>query len=115
MGKSERFDQNFRSGFQKLLIRDFHFCRPGHERVYTKVPALRRFSRLKRAVTPVEQSERYVARAHDSAHRPKVEVGGTLPNFSTVIGPFLGRITEVEPNEDARIRILGCRLGEAGI
>jgi hypothetical protein len=53
--------------------------------------------------------------AHNSVHRPEVEIGGTLANFSTVIGPFFDRFAEVEPNEDARIRILGRRLGEAGI
>ena len=51
--------------------------------------------------------------AHNSVHRPEVEIGGTLANFSTVLGPFLDRFAEVEPNEDARIRILGRRLGEA--
>ena len=50
-----------------------------------------------------------------SVHRPEVEIGGTLANFSTVLGPFFDRFAEVEPNEDARIRILGRRLGEAGI
>jgi hypothetical protein len=53
--------------------------------------------------------------AHNSVHRPEVEIGGTLANFSTVIGPFFDRFAEVEPNENARIRILGRRLGEAGI
>ena len=53
--------------------------------------------------------------AHDSVHRPEVQIDGTLANFSTVIGPFFDRFTEVEPDEDARIRILGRRLGEAGI
>jgi hypothetical protein len=53
--------------------------------------------------------------AHNSGHRPEVAIGGTLANFSTVIGPFFDRFAEVEPNEDARIRILGRRLGEAGI
>ena len=48
-------------------------------------------------------------------HRPEVALGGTLANFSTVLGPFFDRFAEVEPNEDARIRILGRRLGEAGI
>jgi hypothetical protein len=46
---------------------------------------------------------------------PEVEIGGTLTNLSTVIGPFFDRFAEVEPNEDARIRILGRRLREAGI
>ena len=53
--------------------------------------------------------------AHNSVHRPEVEISGTLANFSTVIGPFFDRFAEVEPNEDARIRILGRRVGEAGI
>ena len=53
--------------------------------------------------------------AHNSVHSPEVEIGGTLANVSTVIGPFFDRFAEVEPNEDARIRILGRRLGEAGI
>ena len=48
-------------------------------------------------------------------HRPEVEIGGTLANFSTVLGPFFDRFAEVEPNEDARICILDRRLGEAGI
>ena len=51
----------------------------------------------------------------NSVHGPEVEIGGTLTNLSTVIGPFVDRFAEVEPNEDARIRILGRRLGEAGI
>ena len=50
----------------------------------------------------------------NSAHGPEVEIGGTLTNLSTVIGPFFDRFAEVKPNEDARIRILGRRLGEAG-
>lgn len=53
--------------------------------------------------------------AHNSVHRPEVEIGGTLADFSTVIGPFFDRVAEVEPNEDARVRILGSCLGEAGI
>ena len=53
--------------------------------------------------------------AHNSVHRPEVEIGGTLANFSTVLGPFFDRFAEVEANEDARIRILGRRLGEACI
>ena len=36
-----------------------------------------------------------------SVHKPEVEIGGTLANFSTVIGPFFDRFAEVEPNEDA--------------
>ena len=51
----------------------------------------------------------------NSVHRPEVEIGGTLADFSTVISPFFDRFAEVEPNEDARIRILYRRLGEAGI
>ena len=43
------------------------------------------------------------------------QINGTLANFSTVISPFFDRFAEVEPNEDARIRILGRSLGEAGI
>ena len=48
-------------------------------------------------------------------HRTQVEIGGTLTDFSTVFGPFFDRFAEVKPDEDARIRILGRRLGEAGI
>ena len=43
------------------------------------------------------------------------ESGGALANFSTVLGPFFDRFAEVEPDEDARIRVLGRGLGEAGI
>ena len=50
-----------------------------------------------------------------SMDRFEEQISGTLANFSTVIGPFFDRFAEVEPNEDARIRILGRRLGEAGI
>jgi hypothetical protein len=53
--------------------------------------------------------------ADNSVQGPEVEIDGTPANFSTVIGPFFDRLTEVEANKDARIRILGCRLGEAGI
>jgi hypothetical protein len=35
--------------------------------------------------------------------------------FSTILGPFFDGFAEVEANEDARVRILGRRLGEAGI
>jgi hypothetical protein len=52
---------------------------------------------------------------HNSVHRPEVAIDGTLANFSTVLGTFFDRFAEVEANEDARIRILGRRLGEAGI
>src|SRR4029453_3044316 len=48
-------------------------------------------------------------------HGPEEEIGGTLANISTVIGPFFDRFAEVDPNEGARIRILVRRLGEAGI
>jgi hypothetical protein len=48
-------------------------------------------------------------------HWPQVVSDGTLANLPTLRGTFVGRIAEVEPNEDARIRILGRRLGEAGI
>ena len=51
----------------------------------------------------------------NSVHGPEVEIGGTLANLSAVVGPFLDRFAEVEPDEDARIRILGRRLGEGGI
>ena len=53
--------------------------------------------------------------AHDSAHRLEVEIDGSLANFSTVSGPFSDSFAEVEPNEDARIRVLGRGLREAGI
>src|SRR5215471_19670576 len=53
--------------------------------------------------------------AHDSAHRLEVEIDGTLANFSTVSGPFSDSFAEVEPNEDARIRILDRHRGETGI
>ena len=48
-------------------------------------------------------------RAPHSGHRLEVELGGTLADFSTVLGPFFDRFAEVEPDEDARIRILGRR------
>src|SRR5262245_5799237 len=54
-------------------------------------------------------------RAPNSAHRPEVALAGQLANSATVLGPFFDRFAEVEPNEDARIRILDRRLGEAGI
>src|SRR5215471_2721706 len=53
--------------------------------------------------------------AHDSAHRLEVEIDGSLANFSTVSGPFSDSFAEVEPNEDARIRILDRHRGETGI
>ena len=53
--------------------------------------------------------------AHNSVHRPEVVISGSLADFSTVIGPFFDRFAEVVPNEDARIRILGRRLGEVAI
>ena len=50
-----------------------------------------------------------------SVHRSEVAIDGPLANFATVRGPFFDRFAEVESNEDARIRILYRRLGEAGI
>src|SRR5712671_8070028 len=50
-----------------------------------------------------------------SVCRPEVEIDGALPNFATVRSPFFNRFAEVESDEDARIRILGRRLGETGI
>jgi hypothetical protein len=35
---------------------------------------------------------------HNSVHRPEVEIGGTLANFSTVFGPFFDRFAEVIPD-----------------
>jgi Sodium/calcium exchanger protein len=48
-------------------------------------------------------------------HRPQAESGRTLANLSTVRVTFVGRVAEVEPNEDARICVLGRRLGKASI
>ena len=50
-----------------------------------------------------------------SMDRFEEQIDGTLANFLPVIDPFFDRFAEMEPNEDARIRILGRRLGEAGI
>src|SRR5262245_34730270 len=52
---------------------------------------------------------------HNSTHRLEVEIDGTLANFSTARGPFFDRFAEVEPKEEARRRMLYCRLGEARI
>ena len=53
--------------------------------------------------------------AHKSEHRLEVVGNGALANFSTVLGALFDRFAEVEPDEDARKRVLCGRLGEAGI
>ena len=63
----------------------------------------------------VNHDLRRIDSANNLLHRPQESVGGTLADFVAVRVPFFGRIAEVEPNEDARIRVLGRRLGEDGI
>src|SRR5438034_1064758 len=44
-------------------------------------------------------------RAHHSGYRPEVKLDGTRANVAPVRGPGFDRFAEVEPNENARIRI----------
>ena len=45
----------------------------------------------------------------------EVAVDGSLADLPAVGGPFFDRLAEVEPDEDARLRILVRRLGEGGV
>ena len=53
--------------------------------------------------------------AHNSEHGLEVVGDGKLADFSTILGALFDRFAEVEPDEDARKRVLSGRLGEAGI
>ena len=55
------------------------------------------------------------SRDQDLMDRAEVQICGSLPNVSAVVGPFLDRLTEVEPDEDARIRVFGRCLRERSI
>jgi hypothetical protein len=68
---------------------------------------------VRRAAIRLELTTTHPGRTVASPLGPQVVGGGTLANFSTVLGPFCDRFAEVEANEDARIRILGRCLGEA--
>ena len=50
-----------------------------------------------------------------SEHRPEIVGSDALANFSTVLDAFFDRFAEVKSNKDARIRVLGGRLREAGV
>ena len=71
--------------------------------------------RRTRRVPPSGRRGEVAERPSDSIDRTEVEIDGTLPDLSAVGGPFFDRLAEVEPDEDARMRILGRSLGEGGI
>jgi len=75
------------------------------------------YSRLPRTYlkSPLYSTRPIVTPRATSVQRLEVEIGGALANLVTVIIPFFSGFAEVESNEDARIRILDRRLGEAGI
>src|SRR5262249_14330769 len=51
----------------------------------------------------------------NSMDRAKIQICGPPAYVSALLSPFHGRVAEMEPDEDARIRVFVCSLGKSGV